>query len=48
MYYCEKCNIDWEDNEELIPNRDGDAYDPKTNWWWLCPRCLTVIKEGEE
>lgn len=44
---CEECNIDI-NKDDAIVNRDGDPYDPETNFWFVCPYCLEVLDEEEE
>ncbi len=28
--------------------RDGDLYDPDTNFWYVCPYCLEPLDENEQ
>lgn len=44
-YHCPECN--WVGDDPDI-NRDGDAYDPRTEWWITCPRCGAEVEETNE
>ena len=47
MYSCINC--DWIGDEDSVEiSRDGDAYDPKTNFEYICPRCGFLCEEVEE
>jgi hypothetical protein len=50
MLYCEKCDTFWDDedsdiHERLQVQRDGDTYDPSTNFWYVCPFCQGTLIE---
>jgi len=42
MYHCKNC--DWV-GEEPFADRDGDAYAPDTQWYYLCPLCFEPVEE---
>jgi len=44
---CKKCDIDINEDDAIV-DRDGDPYDPETNFWYICPYCLEPLEESEE
>lgn len=44
---CKECDIDI-DEDEVFVDRDGDVYDPETNFWFRCPYCFEVLDEDED
>ena len=47
MLWCNKCEIEI-DEDEAQSWRDGDRYDPDTNFWYVCPYCLEPLDENEQ
>ena len=50
MQYCKECDRYFDEiDDNLWVERDGDAYDPRTRFWYCCPFCgEEMIDEDEE
>ena len=46
MQYCKECDRHFID-DDLVVERDGDAYKQTTRFWCLCPHCGEMMVDDD-
>lgn len=49
MLYCKNCDRYFDEiDDNLWVGRDGDPYDLRTNFWYICPYCNNRLEDIDD